>query len=127
MAMTDDRDWREWAHLHTEHWPEAIPWTGPRREYGVYPWCEPTHDQYGVDDYPQCHPDAASIGYDYRGDVCPMCGVPLPMTEDVVTKVGNRGKLADVSPDGHPVPSYHPACYEERQETLQAKQLEVSQ
>jgi hypothetical protein len=37
--MTEtDRDWRKSAYLRKENWPEAIPWTGPRRAYGPYSW-----------------------------------------------------------------------------------------
>jgi hypothetical protein len=123
--MSDERDWRETAYLQVENWPEAIPWSGPRREYGAYPWGRPTHDQYGIDTYPFSHPNAASIGYGYIGDVCPMCGVPLQSDEQVITKTGKRGELFDVSPSEKPEPAYHPACYDERQEQLQTRQLEV--
>jgi len=123
--MTDDKDWRKSAYLRKENWPEAIPYYGPRREYGPYPWTEPDHDQYGIDEYPYSHPDAASIGHYYIGDVCPMCGVPLRGDEIVITKTGEQGELLDVSPHEKPEPAYHPACYDERQERLQTRQQEL--
>lgn len=123
--MSDERDWREYAHLNAENWPEAVPNSGPRREYGVYPWGDPDHDQYGIDDYPFSHPDAASIGHYYMGDVCPMCGVPLEGREPVITKTGKRGELLEVSHNDKPEPSYHPSCYDERQEELQRRQGQV--
>lgn len=111
-----DRDWREWAYLRKENWPEAIPWCGPKREYGPYPWHEPNHhDPHGLDDYPFSHPDAASCGDTYMGDVCPRCGVPLRGDETVVNHRGTEGMLWDVSPDENPVPCYHPECWRERQ------------
>jgi len=125
MTNETDRDWRESAYLRKKNWPEAVPWTGPRREYGVWPWGRPTHDQYGIDDYPFSHPDAASIGHHYVGDVCPMCGVPLRGDEIVTTKTGERGELVDVSPITKPEPAYHPDCYDKRQEELQSRQLEL--
>jgi len=120
-----DRRWREDAYLTAENWPEAIPYIGPRTEYGVYPWGKVRHDQYGIDNYSWSHPDAASIGYEYLGDVCPMCGIPLKSSEYVITKWGDRGELLEVSPSSDPVPSYHPHCYDERQEQLQQRQLQV--
>ena len=120
-----DRDWREYAHLNAEDWPEAVPNSGPRREYGVYPWTEADHDQYGIDEYPYSHPDAASIGHYYVGDVCPMCGVPLDGREPVITKTGEKGELLDVSHSTKPEPAYHPSCYDERRERLQQRQTEL--
>lgn len=119
----DSRRWRETAYLHAKNWPEAIPWDGPKTEYGVYPWGEPSHDQYGIDNYPWSHPDAASISYEHMGDVCPMCGVPLRMDQIVITKTGAKGELIEVSKSEDPEPSYHPHCYDERQEKLQEKQM----
>lgn len=111
-----DRDWRETAYLSKQNWPEAIPWMGPRREYGVYPWGEPRHyDPHGMDDYIHTHPDAASIGELYMGDVCPYCGVPLRFDETVVNNNGQEGELHEVSPDEAPIPCYHKDCWNERQ------------
>jgi len=130
-AATDSDDtekprrWREYAYLDAENWPEAIPAEGPRTKYGVYPWGRQTHDQYGIDTYTWSQPDAASIGYDYLGDVCPMCGKPLKTDERVVTKSGSRGELLDISESSDPEPSYHPHCYDERREELQRRQMEV--
>ena len=131
MSETDSgedeqtRRWRETAYLKKENWPEAIPVEGPQTRYGVYAWGKPTHDQYGIDKYPWNHPDAASIGYDYWGDVCPMCGIPLNMEEMVITKTGKRGELYEVSESEDPEPSYHPHCYDKRQEILQEQQMEA--
>ena len=116
-----ERRWREDAYLTKSKWPEAIPHCGPKTEYGVYPWGNPTHDQYGIDDYPFSHPDAASLGDLYLGDVCPMCGVPLKGDEKVITKTGKRGELLDVSPCEKPEPAYHPDCYSKRDEILQRR------
>jgi hypothetical protein len=124
---SSERDWREYAHLKAENWPEAIPNSGPRREYGVYPWTAPTHDQYGIDDYPYIHPDAASISHYHMGDVCPMCGVPLNGQETVVTKTGKKGELLDVSPSAKPEPSYHPSCYDERTQELRQQKTNLEQ
>ena len=47
----DEQRWRKTAYLHAENWPEAIPPEGPKTEYGVYPWGQPSHDQYGIDEW----------------------------------------------------------------------------
>jgi hypothetical protein len=107
-------DWRKSAYLRKENWPEAIPNCGPKREYGPYPWAEPTHDSEGLDTYPFSHPAAASIGDYYMGDVCPQCGVPLRYDENVITLDGTEGVLHEVSPATDPVPCYHKECHAER-------------
>lgn len=110
-----DRDWREWAYLDAENWPDAIPWTGPKRRYGPYPWSRPDHDSFGVDEYPHFHVDAASVGDTYLGDVCPWCGVPVRRDEEVVVKSGDRGTFWDINELDNPVPAYHPVCWGERE------------
>lgn len=114
--MTNDgRDWREWAYLRVDNWPECITWTGPKREYGPYPWGRPSHD--GLDDcdkYPHMHPAAGSIGYAYLGDVCPYCGVPLRRDEEVVMWDGTSGEFHEVNPVDDPEPAFHPECMAER-------------
>lgn len=113
---SDERDWRRSAYLTRDNWPEAIPWTGPKRRSGPYPWGRPRHDDpYDLDDYPDLHPDAASVGGSYMGDVCPYCGVPLPNNQDVVLITGERGELCDVDDLHDPTPAYHPDCWRERQ------------
>lgn len=110
-----NRDWREWAYTDADNWPEAIPWMGPKRENGPYPWHEPNHkDDHDLDDYPFSHADAASVGASYAGDVCPYCGVPLRLDESVVNLRGECGKLYEVSPDDAPVASYHEQCWKAR-------------
>lgn len=111
-----DRDWREWAYLDASRWPEAIPEMGPKREYGPYPWGQKTHhDPHDVDDYPNSHPDAASCGDTYLGDVCPRCGVPLRWDEEVYTIGGTRGVFHEVDELDSPTPAYHIECYRDRQ------------
>lgn len=118
-----DRDWRYSAYLSKENWPEAIPWTGPKREYGPYPWGEISHhNPHDVDTYNWSHPDAASVGGPYMGDVCPMCGVPVPCDEEVVNIRGSDGKLFEVSPNENPVPVYHPECWKDRQATIHGRE-----
>jgi hypothetical protein len=108
--MTEtDRDWRKSAYLRKENWPEAIPWTGPRRAYGPYSWGKADIDGCK---YPSNHPDAASIGHNYIGDVCPWCGVPLHGTdEEVVLHNGSEGTLIELTELGDPEPAFHPGCY----------------
>ena len=114
--IDDPSDWREYAHLTVEHWPEAIPVMGPKRQYGPHPWGTPTHeDEYGLDTYPNAHPDAASIGHQYLGDVCPYCGVPLRFTETVVLLTGERGEFHEIDDVADPTPAYHPDCWTERE------------
>lgn len=116
MSETDSRDWREYAYLSKENWPEAIPWYGPKREYGPYPWGESDHhDPHDMDEYHWTHPAAASISDIHMGDVCPYCGVPLRYDENVVNINGNEGQLWEVSPDDSPKPCYHEDCWSERQ------------
>lgn len=113
--MTDDRDWREWAYLNAENWPEAIPNSGPKREHGPNPWNKPYGDE--LNDYPQSHPAACSIGDYYWGYVCPFCGVPIDAKEDVVTGDGEEGMiwhLEDLD-DGWPKAAYHKECHYKRQ------------
>lgn len=112
----DPRDWREWAHLRKDNWPEAIPPMGPKREHGPYPWGEPGHDDPdGLDDYPASHPDASSIGESYIGDVCPYCGVPLRWDETVVlADSGDYGVFRDISDLRSPEVAYHSECHAER-------------
>lgn len=117
--MTDDteRDWRESAYLSKENWPEAIPNDGPKREYGPYTWGRISHeDPNALDDYPASHPDAASVGDVYLGDVCPYCGVPLAWTEQVVLLTGESGIFGDVDDLQEPTPAYHTDCWEQRRE-----------
>lgn len=112
------------AYLRTENWPECIPWTEPTREYGPYAWRPPTHDNPGgIDTYPNSHPDAASVGHDYLGDVCPFCGVPIAWTETVVTTEGVRGVFADITAVGDPIPAYHPECWDERSSRIASEQF----
>jgi len=115
----DDRDWREWAFLREKFWPDAIPYTGPKREYGPYPWGEKTHeDPHDVDDYPDSHPSAASVGDLYAGDVCPYCGTPTRIDQEVVTGEGERGELIAMTDRRDPEPAYHPNCWTQRQEAI---------
>lgn len=119
--MSDDRerDWRSWAYLQADNWPEAIPGMGPKREYGPYPWSAPTHyDDYDLDDYPHSHPDAGSVGGEYLGDVCPYCGVPLRWDEKVVLIGGTRGTFHEVDDLDSSTPAYHPDCYDDRDATI---------
>lgn len=121
--MTNDRDWRESAYLRKENWPEAIPEMGPKREYGPYPWGRKTHDDpHDVDDYPNSHVDAASVGHYYMGDVCPYCGVPLSWAEKVVTIEGDCGEFSDVDDHDDPTPAYHPECWKERQAEIHGEE-----
>lgn len=116
-----DSDWREGAYLRTENWPDAIPNCGPKREYGPYPWGNPTHDPKDADPYPHSHPDAASIGPRHLGDVCRWCGVPLSMDDEVVLINGERGVfevVEDLWTEDDPPPAYHPDCYVERRQTV---------
>lgn len=114
-----DRDWRTYAYLDKENWPEAIPWTGPKREYGVYSWPPKSHhDPHDLDDYPTHHADAASVGHEYGGDVCPRCGVPLSNTETVVNKDGREGTIWDLARDDVTVPTYHKKCWKHRSAEL---------
>lgn len=123
MSETSNQDWREAAYLRKENWPEAIPWTGPKREYGPYPWSQTNHhDPHDLDDYNWTHPAAASIGDLYMGDVCPYCGVPLQYDESVVNIHGEDGELWDVSPDESPNPCYHADCWTERKATINQKE-----
>lgn len=109
-------DFRESAYLKAENWPEAIPWIGPKREYGPYPWGSKTHyDPHDLDNYPSGHPDAASIGGVYPGDVCPSCGVPLKNNETVRNQSGREGIIWDLAQDSVGVPLYHPECGKERE------------
>jgi len=111
-----DRGWRESAYLQATNWPEAIPEMGPKREYGAYPWGRKTHDDpHDVDEYPNSHPDAASCGDTYLGDVCPYCGVPLRWDEPVSTIDGQQGQLHEVDDLNDPTPAYHVECYRSRQ------------
>lgn len=103
-------------YLRVENWPECIPPTEPTEEYAPQAWWQPTHDDpHGVDDYQHTHPDAASIGDDYMGDVCPYCGVPLRWTESVVLITGDRGTFHEVDDVDSPTPAYHPDCWRDRQ------------
>lgn len=112
----DDRDWRKWAYRRAENWPEAIPWTGPKREFGPYPWGRPSHHNPGdVDRYPSSHPDASSCGEAYIGDVCPFCGVPLRWNETVVLITGEQGAFHEVDQVDDPTPAYHPGCWRDRE------------
>jgi len=118
--MTEtQQDWRETAYLTRSKWPDAIPPMGPKREYGPYPWGDIRHEnKFGIDNYPHSHPNAASVGEIYMGDVCPVCGTPLRYDEDVVNIRGNSGELHAVSPDQNPIPCYHPDCWENRQSEI---------
>lgn len=110
-----DRDWRRGAYLRAGNWPEAIPAMGPAREHGPTPWSRPSHhDPDGLDAYPASHPDAASCGGDYLGDVCPYCGTPLRWSETVVQLGGDEGRLCDLDELDDPTPSYHPGCWKNR-------------
>lgn len=112
VIPVSERDWRESAYLRVEDWPEAIPGMGPRREYGPYPWGE-SYDEYS--EYPSSHPDAASVGGRFMGDVCPECGVPLAFDETVLNEHGTKGDLASVSPNENPVACWHPECWRDRE------------
>lgn len=111
-----DRDWRETAYLTRSNWPEAIPNSGPKREYGPYPWSRV--DKFDClderDNYPHTHPDAASIGAKFMGDVCPRCGVPLRSDETVIDQQGERGDLAEITDARDPDPVYHVNCWKRR-------------
>lgn len=108
---TTDRDWRKSAYLKRENWPEAVPWTGPRREHGVYPWGE---SDVEACEYPQHHPDAASISHDDLGDVCPWCGVPIRYYgETIRLHTGTKGELCDLLDLNEHEPAFHPDCYVE--------------
>jgi len=110
------RDWRESAYLRKENWPEAIPWTGPKREYGPYPWSPPDDP---TDNYPHTHPDAGSVGDTFLGDVCPWCGVPLRWDETVVLKEsGEKDVFHELNDLDSPKPAYHPDCWHERRAEL---------
>lgn len=124
MSETEsNQDWREWAYLNRENWPDAIPPMGPAREYGPYPWPEKSHyDPNDLDDYPNSHVEAASCGDTYMGDVCPYCGVPVRLDNELVNIHGERGQGFDVSPHDNPVPLYHPDCWTERE--AEVKQIE---
>lgn len=113
----DGEDWRYAAHLRKQNWPDAIPPMGPKREYGPYPWSPKAHhDPHDLDDYPHSHPDAASVGETYMGDVCPYCGVPLDWVNDeVVMFDGRRGQFCEVNDVDTPKPAYHPDCWRDRQ------------
>lgn len=116
MSEADDRDWRKSAYLRKDNWPDAIPNSYPKREYGPYPWTETSHDDpHDLDPFNYSHPDAASIGHKYVGDVCPYCGVPLQYEGTVINHNGERGELFEISPDENPVPCYHIDCWQERQ------------
>jgi len=125
--MPDDATYesRESAYLRKENWPECIPNCGPKREYGPYPWPPLTHDGAGVDDYPDLHVDAQSIGAMYHGEVCPWCGVPLQGDEQVVTLEEEAGKLNDVSPVRDPATAYHPDCWNTRKRLLHEQRGET--
>lgn len=110
-----DSDWRKWAYTQASNWPEAVPWMGPKRRYGPYPWGRPTHDDEGLDDYPHRHIDANSCGDGFLGDVCPYCGVPLRWTEEVYLIDGTFGIFGAVDETDDPTPAYHPDCWRERQ------------
>lgn len=107
-------------YLTKSNWPECIPWMGPKREYGPYPWGEKIHsDPHGLDEYPASHPDAGSIGETYLGDVCPYCGVPLDwMNDEVVTLHGDRGVMGDLFDLQEHIPCYHPKCWSERNQQI---------
>lgn len=110
-----DRDWRTWAYLQRDNWPEAVPGMGPQRKHGPWPWPEKQHhDPHDLDDYPHTHIDACSIGDDFIGDVCPYCGVPLQRSETVVLHDGTKGTFYEINEVDNPVPAYHPECWKER-------------
>jgi len=111
-----DRDWRKAAYLRIENWPEAIPPMGPKREYGPYCWGEKRHhDPHDLDGWPHSHPDAASVGDSYLGDVCPYCGKPLDWLGEVVLITGEKGVFAEVDETDDPTPAYHTDCWNDRQ------------
>jgi hypothetical protein len=96
---------------------------GPKREYGVEPWPPKSHDDpQNVDDYPTHHIDAASVGHNYGGDICPYCGVPLPNDEQARAADGEKGTIWDLARDDVTVPVYHEQCYQDR--TAEKAQLE---
>jgi hypothetical protein len=115
INVDSNRDWRKSAYLDKDNWPEAISWCGPKREYGVYPWGNPSHEDLDErDTYPHMHPDSASVGDTYAGDVCPYCGVPIRRDEAVVLSGGTKGVFWDINEMGDPVPAWHPECWSER-------------
>jgi hypothetical protein len=115
VEVNSNKDWRASAYLKRENWPDAIPWTGPKREYGPYPWRRPDHEDLDErDTYPHMHPDSASVGYTYAGDVCPYCGVPIARDEEVMLADGTEGTFWDINETGNPVPAWHPDCWAER-------------
>lgn len=103
-------------YLQKSNWPDCIPPTEPTQEYAPQAWWQPTHhDPHDVDAYQHTHPAAASIGYEYLGDVCPYCGVPLSWEEHVVLLDGRRGVLGELCEVDEVVPAYHPDCWRYRQ------------
>jgi len=119
--MSDD--WRDYAYLTKSNWPEAIPWMGPKREYGPYPWSGPVHDDpHNVDTYIHTHPDAASCGPYCMGDVCPYCGVPLSGKEGVYKITGESGRLDEITENRNPKPCYHPECWDKRQAEIHGQE-----
>lgn len=112
-----EQDWRETAYLDKQNWPKAIPYIGPKREYGPYPWGKYSghFDPHDLDDYGWTHPDAGSVGSMYAGDVCPYCGVPLRLDEPAVNNNGQKGELHEISPNEQPIPCYQPECWNDRQ------------
>lgn len=103
------------AYLRKANWPECIPWTEPTREYWPQAWWGPTlPGDDSPDTYNSSHPAAGSLGDLYFGDVCPYCGVPVRMDEEVIGEDGTRGEVWDVSPDEDQQPVYHRECYMER-------------
>lgn len=106
---------RATAYLSVEHWPDAIPAMGPKRESGPYPWPEKQHaDPHDVDQYPAHHVDAMSVGGPYGGDVCPYCGVPMAYGDDAIDADGRTGTVGEL--DGGDVSKafWHTECWSER-------------
>jgi hypothetical protein len=119
-VVNSSHDWRYSAYLKRVNWPECIPEMGPKREHGPFPWADPSHDKINdkVDSYSMGHPAAGSVGYQYLGDVCPYCGVPIHMEEEVYRHDGEHGELGEITELDTPVPCYHVDCWHDRRDEL---------
>lgn len=119
------KDWRSYAYLQKDRWPEAIPWMGPKREYGPTPWSEIHHENpFGIDTYPHYHPYASAVGDPYLGDVCPYCGQPLSWTEKVTLISGETGQFHEIDQVDDPTPAYHVGCWKARQAEIHERENE---
>jgi len=107
------------SYLTASDWPEAIEQADTDTDTAPEPFAEKSHDDpFDVDRYPASHPDAASVGDVYLGDVCPWCGTPIRCDMTVVNSEGETGHMMDVSPNDDPIPCYHPLCWWRRKKKL---------